>query len=83
MTLYIKTADGWKVWLAAYKVCDNHNKLEGVYRNPQIEDVQQELDVRIDLFLAANGVQSMAEKQSHFRGNSFILPLHGAFGEKL
>lgn len=79
---YIKTENGWAPWLASHKVCDNHNKLEGVYRPEDIEVVRAKLKPRIERFLAANGLSMMA-KQEFFRGHSFIEPLYGAFGEKL
>ena len=80
---YIKTAEGWKPWAASYKVCDNHNDLQGVFTNTSVKQVQSEMSVRSDRFLDANSIQSMIEKQRYFRGDHFIEPLFGAFGEKL
>lgn len=80
---YIKTAEGWKPWLASYVACSNSNDLKGVFKPEPIEVVEKKLDGRIERFLRANGIQNMSEKVAHFRGNSFPEPLFGAFGEKL
>lgn len=80
---YIMTDRGWQPWVASYKVCDNHNKLEGVYRPEPLEEVRKKLKPRLERFLAANGIQNRMEKEHFFRGDSFIEPIFGAFGEKL
>ena len=81
--LYIMTSEGWKPWLPTCVPCSNSNDLQGVYRDVPINEVERDLDIRIDRFLFANGIGSMVEKQQYFRGNHFIVPLHGAFSEKL
>lgn len=72
--LYIRTAEGWKPWLASYKVCDNHNKLEGVFTDTSLEDNRKSLQPRIDRFCAL-----MREGQA----KNWNEPLFGAYGEKL
>lgn len=81
--LFIKTADGWKPWLPTCVPCPNSNDLQGVFQSEPIEKVQQELEPRISRFVFANGVGNMIEKQQYFRGDAFIVPLYGAYGEKL
>lgn len=83
MSLYIKTEDGWKPLWISFAPCSNSNDLQGVYRPEPVEVVQQKLQPRIARFLAANGLGSMLEKQQYFRGDHFIEPLFGAFGEKI
>lgn len=80
--LYIKTAEGWKPWLASYKVCSNSNKLEGVYRPEPIEEVRVKLKSRLARwsYEMNNGNTLM---NPAFSGDSFKEPLFGAFGEKL
>jgi len=82
MSLYIKTADGWKPLVISFAPCSNSNDLQGVYRPEPIEAVRAQYASRLTRFIRANGL-SMMEKQAHFRGHSFIEPIYGAFGEKL
>ena len=72
--LYIKTELGWKPLLATYRVCDNHNQLQGVFKAKSLEDTRVELLPRIGRFCAM-----MKEGQAHH----FNEPIVGAFGEKL
>lgn len=77
MTFYIKTAEGWKPWVAAIPVCGNSNDLQGVYRPTSHELCQRKLAAHAAAFcdILANG--SMRQiKDFNYR-------LHGAFGEKL
>jgi len=83
MTYMIKTAAGWRPFLALNVPCPNSNDLQGVYRPEPIEVVQKKYESRLTRFLAANGIQNRMEKMHYFRGDSFIEPIHGAFGEKL
>lgn len=87
MSLYIKTADGWRPLVISFSPCPNSNDLQGVYRPEPIEKVQRQLSARMQRFLLANSIGSMLEKQQYFRGHEFIdrgyAPLTGAFGEKL
>ena len=81
--LYIMTERGWQPWLPSYRVCDNHNKLEGVYRPDNRDELPVKMKGRIARFLEANGIGNMLEKQHHFRGDHFNEPIYGAYGEKL
>jgi hypothetical protein len=78
----IMTAEGWQQ-LGNGKICSNHNRLEGVYRPPNITLVLAELAARADRFNAANSIGNLVEKAHHFRGDHFLEPIFGAFGEKL
>ena len=85
MTIFIKTAQGWRPWVAAHVVCDNHNNLQGVYRPVSRLAVLTELAIRADVFCAhlEGAVNNRAEDAPFFRGNELTLPIYGAFGEKL
>lgn len=71
---YIKTADGWKPWIASHKVCDNHNGLQGVFKNTSDYEIMAAMGQRSDRFCAL-----MAEGDA----GQFNEPLFGAYGEKL
>lgn len=77
MTFMIKTANGYRPWVAAIPVCDNHNQLHGVFRNIPQEQAQRENDERADRFckLMVSG-DMLAIK-------SFNEPIFGAYGERL
>lgn len=79
MSVWIMTERGWRPFA---KACENSNNLEGVYHPQTIEAARAWNSSRADRFLTANALSSM-DKQQFFRGDHFIEPLYGAFGEKL
>lgn len=83
MSLYIKTEKGWRPLVISFAPCSNSNDLQGVYRPEPIEKVRVQLRSRMERFLTANNLGNMLDKQHYFRGDHFIEPLFGAFGEKL
>lgn len=87
---WIMTEDGWKLWLPSYKVCENHNKLEGVFRDQSLQDAQKEtaahadhyVDV-INKYLNGEFKGSGAERWNEAKSRIAQFKLYGAFGEKL
>jgi hypothetical protein len=79
MSVWIKTRQGWRPFS---KACVNSNDLQGVYSPVTLEQAQMSNSLRADRFLVANGLGTM-DKQAYFRGDHFIEPIYGAFGEKL
>jgi len=81
MSVWIMTEErGWRPFA---KVCSNSNDLHGVYMPQTTEAVRQEIADRLPRFLAANAIGNRIDKEHFFRGDSFIEPIFGAFGEKL
>lgn len=72
----------YRPWLPACVPCSNSNDLQGVYRPAHISEARRQIAERLERFLAANALGSM-DKQAHFRGDNYIEPIYGAFGEKL
>lgn len=87
MTWHIKTAEGWRPWVAAVPVCSNSNDLQGVHRSDPLDVIQAYLAKRRERFLLANGEQNMTTKQQYFSGHTFLdkghQPMVGAYGETL
>lgn len=81
--LYIMTSNGWKPWLPTCVPCSNSNNLQGVYRGEALSVVQEKLKPRIDRFLTALDNFHPVNHGHEFRGDHFIEPLFGAYGEKL
>jgi hypothetical protein len=81
--LYIMTANGWQLWLPTCVPCSNSNDLQGVYRGERLAVVQSKLQPRIDAFCRALGNFHPVNHAHEFRGDHYIEPLFGAYGEKL
>lgn len=78
--IWIMTALGWREF---HKECPNSNKIEGAYRpgNPEIGALV--MAGRTERFCHALADFHPVHNASQFRGDHFIEPLYGAFGEKL
>jgi len=77
MSVWIKTERGWRPFS---KACCNSNDLQGVYTNTPIEQAQAENALRADRFAYCLDKDQFGQS---FRGDHFIEPLYGAYGEKL
>ena len=75
MSVYIKTAEGWRPF---YKPCVNSNQLEGVFRNITPEQARAEAQRRVDAFCKVVETGSIRDIK-----NFNAVPLYGAFGERL
>lgn len=78
----IMTEEGWRN-LSDGLVCSNHNRLEGVFNPPTVEEAQAETGFRISQYIrdVKAHIDGDLPKEQIFR--SFAAPIHGAFGERL